>query len=200
MTSTKVTGIHVHSRGIGMDVTNGCICCNLPRKPDGKALLVHNISFFVESKQDGEEVVSFFGGQGARLDYRDFEPNWIQAKVGACDAHKPILEALERAIRENDNVINASIVKTILSLRKQLEIPAITTFDRQEVEFVMDFLQHYADEDKKKNDKREKTDPDFASYYKFFDDRYAAVQKFISSAKYAHTLTFDAADVGKKQS
>jgi hypothetical protein len=74
-------------RAIGLDWTPGCFCCG------GERGLHYNISFFVPSRETGEVVASLFAS-GAFLDYRDFEPNWIQVKVGACDDHLPNLEHL----------------------------------------------------------------------------------------------------------
>ncbi len=45
-----------------------------------------NIAAFVTSKEEGEEVVRWFG-DGAYLDFRPSEPNWIQVKIGACEKH-----------------------------------------------------------------------------------------------------------------
>ncbi len=54
----------------------------------------------------------------AKLDYRDFEPNWIQVKVGACDEHVHCLNDLaERCganhgrIRQHDIAESRKAVK-----------------------------------------------------------------------------------------
>ena len=49
---------------------------------------------FVDSKEAGERIVKMFK-TGAFLDYRDYEPNWIQVKVGACFSQAPNLQALQ---------------------------------------------------------------------------------------------------------
>src|SRR5271165_6475879 len=74
-------------RGIGFDsvpcfVTKQKECSGRP-----------NISGFVSSREDGQKVVDMFGGY-ARLDYRDFEPNWIQVKVGVEKEHEEVLDRL----------------------------------------------------------------------------------------------------------
>jgi hypothetical protein len=84
-------------RGIGRDHIDKCFCCH--KKPDHYA--PHNISGFVKSKEDGERIVEEVFDGYARLDYRDFEPNWIQVKVGTCDDCHPALEELERLTRGN---------------------------------------------------------------------------------------------------
>ncbi len=78
------------ARGIGIDECPGCFICG------GLSRLLNNISAFVDNKQDGEEIVSWFQ-QGARLDYRPNEPSWIQVKIGACDNHLNELGALAKA-------------------------------------------------------------------------------------------------------
>ena len=60
------------SRGLGLDTTPGCFVCG------GGSELRPNIAAFVKSRQSGEAIVRLFG-RGARLDYRDFEPNWLRS-------------------------------------------------------------------------------------------------------------------------
>jgi len=80
-------------RGIGTDICPGCFVCGDTPSTTG---YLSNIAAFVESKEEGEEIVSWFT-HGARLDYRDHEPAWIQVKIGACAAHLPNLEWLANA-------------------------------------------------------------------------------------------------------
>lgn len=75
-------------RGVGMDVTPGCFVCHAVSTG-----YMANVSGFVDTRENGQKIVEWFGGF-ARLDYRDYEPNWIQVKVGGCEKHIPILEAL----------------------------------------------------------------------------------------------------------
>ena len=85
------------SRGIGLDVTPGCFVCGTKIRSKAAAEIgndyLNNIAAFVENKSDGEKIVSWFE-QGAFLDFREHEPNWIQVKIGACDKHLPNLEKL----------------------------------------------------------------------------------------------------------
>ena len=101
-------------RGIGLDVTeSGCFICgagNL-QPHSNRYRYLPNISAFVDSKEDGETIVSWFK-RGAYLEFRSSEPDWLQVKIGACKQHKDNLEKLSEAceyygvIREVD-VINA---------------------------------------------------------------------------------------------
>lgn len=81
------------SRGIGLDVAPGCFICGAALRHEGSIDYLNNVAAFVGSKEDGEKAVRFIG-QGARLDWREHEPTWIQVKVGACDEHITQLEAL----------------------------------------------------------------------------------------------------------
>jgi hypothetical protein len=80
-------GDYFRPRGIGLDTTPGCFVCGGPKD------LYSNISAFVGCKAAGERVVAMFD-QGARLDYREYEPDRVQVKIGACDKHKTQLEQL----------------------------------------------------------------------------------------------------------
>ena len=82
-------------RGLGRGC-GGCIgvTCNTDRQS-----LVHNCAFFVPSRETGEVIVSFFAA-GAYLDYRYWEPKWIQVKLSACELHKPILQRLIELVWE----------------------------------------------------------------------------------------------------
>lgn len=91
------------SRGIGYDRTSGCFVCG------GADDLRHNIAAFVSCRAAGERVVAMFV-HGARLDYREFEPDYVQVKVGACDAHQPNLERLHTLTRDANGVITEATV------------------------------------------------------------------------------------------
>jgi len=77
------------SRGIGRDTTPGCFVCG------GENGLHNNISGFVPCKAAGERVVKMFP-HGARLDYREGEPDRVQVKIGACNTHLHKLKALHQ--------------------------------------------------------------------------------------------------------
>src|SRR3989338_9492502 len=91
------------SRGLGLENTPGCFVCG------GKSGLHNNIAAFVRTKAAGERVVTMFE-MGARLDYRDFEPDRIQVKVGACGAHFPNLAQLDRLVE--DGIVTKDKVKS----------------------------------------------------------------------------------------
>lgn len=74
-------------RGIGLDYVDSCAVCG------AVANVYPNISGFVQSAASGRYIVSLFK-QGAKLDYRDYEPDWLQVKIGVCDDHKGSLERL----------------------------------------------------------------------------------------------------------
>ena len=79
---------------IGLDMTPGCFVCG--EGVDSKNYH-KNISGFVTSKESGERVVGMFE-HGARLDYREREPNWIQVKIGSCDTHAENLSNMAQLI------------------------------------------------------------------------------------------------------
>ena len=79
--------ISFNPRGIGLDNCPWCFVCG------GEGGMMSNISAFVRSKEDGGKIVSWFN-DGAWLDYRVNEPEWIQVKIGACRKHLPNLEKL----------------------------------------------------------------------------------------------------------
>jgi len=81
-------GEFFHPRGIGLD-TCTCFVCDLT----DRNTMLNNIAAFVQCKDAGERVVEMFG-HGARMDYRDHEPDRVQVKVGACDKHLPNLKKL----------------------------------------------------------------------------------------------------------
>ena len=102
-TQPKDGGEFFASRGIGMDYTPGCFVCG------GEEGLYSNIAAFVRTKAAGERVVNIFT-YGARLDYREFEPDHVQVKIGACETHLRNLEKLHRLTEEKDGVITQGIV------------------------------------------------------------------------------------------
>ena len=106
-----------HPRGIGLDVCPGCFVCGKEKRTDDptKSSYLNNISAFVKSKEEGEEICSMFGTLGdinlrPRLDYRPSEPKWIQVKVGACDQHLPNLKHLY-SLTSVHGVIRQSMVE-----------------------------------------------------------------------------------------
>ena len=75
--------------GLGSDWINGCFVCGYLTKR-----LHTNISAYVKTKEDEEEIESWFTKGGVLLDYRESEPNWIQVKIGCCPDHQAELVEL----------------------------------------------------------------------------------------------------------
>lgn len=96
-------GEHFGPRGIGFDHTPGCFVCG------GVDGLHQNIAAFVQCKAAGERVVTMFQ-TGARLDYREYEPDYVQVKIGACDKHADNLELLYSATRGAGGVITSKFI------------------------------------------------------------------------------------------
>jgi hypothetical protein len=95
-------------RPIGMDRTPGCFVCG------GEDALHHNFSGFVRTKESGERVLELFES-GARLDYRELEPDYVQVKIGACESHKPNLTHLHKAVRA-DGIITKDRIDEALTI------------------------------------------------------------------------------------
>jgi hypothetical protein len=89
-------GEFFRSRGIGLESRLSCFACGR------EEYMLHNIAAFVQTKESGERIVALFTAVngGARLDYRDHEPDRVQAKVGACDDHQSNLIALDKLCRD----------------------------------------------------------------------------------------------------
>lgn len=81
-------GEYFAPRGIGVDRTPGCFVCG-----GADDDLRDNIAAFVQCRAAGERIVAMFK-RGARLDYRDYEPDRVQVKIGACAEHVPQLRRL----------------------------------------------------------------------------------------------------------
>lgn len=83
------------SRGIGLENCDCFVCGTRDRYGDGTGhFMLNNIAAFVQCKAAGERVVAMFS-QGAYVDYRDYEPDRVQVKIGACDQHLKNLQLLE---------------------------------------------------------------------------------------------------------
>jgi len=104
-------GEFFHSRGIGLDRCTCFVCGTHDRDGQGHYYL-NNIAAFVQCKEAGERVVSMFT-KGARLDYRDFEPDRVQVKIGACDKHKLNLQKLHELTQ--DGVITVSRINEAIA-------------------------------------------------------------------------------------
>ena len=91
--SNRGSSIYFAPRGIGLDECPGCFVCGTTKRNEEANMYLNNIAAFVKTKESGEQILSWFD-KGARLDYREYEPNWIQLKIGACDKHLPSLNYL----------------------------------------------------------------------------------------------------------
>ena len=119
-------------RGVGLDMCPRCYVCDSKVRGPGKNAYLNNISAFVKSKEEGEKVVEWFKGttenipahERARLDYRDFEPNWIQVKVGACDNHVHCLNDLARRCANNHGRIRIHDISESRKAEKPEEKPS----------------------------------------------------------------------------
>jgi len=100
-------GEFFHSRGIGLDSCN-CFVCGTDIRDKKANMYLNNIAAFVQCKEAGERVVAMFK-RGARLDYRDFEPDRVQVKIGACDKHLPNLQRLDELTK--DGILTQEMVE-----------------------------------------------------------------------------------------
>lgn len=78
-------GEFFYARGIGLDNCT-CFVCDLSTATAKDTYMMNNIAAFVETHEAGDRVAVLFG-HGARVDYRPWEPDRVQVKVGACDDH-----------------------------------------------------------------------------------------------------------------
>lgn len=95
-------------RPMGRDVSpGGCFVCG-----STNAHFFTNFASYVEDRDSGARVVAMFGdvtvdargrpvSRGAWLDWRPREPDYLQVKVGACEAHTHALEWLRVATSMN---------------------------------------------------------------------------------------------------
>ena len=105
--------IRFNSRGIGLESGLCCFVCETKHRSKGSNEYLNNISAFVQSKEEGEEIVSWFT-QGAKLDFRPSEPEWIQVKIGACDNHLPNLQSLHDVTSVHGVIRKAAISNAIM--------------------------------------------------------------------------------------
>lgn len=97
-------------RPIGLGYGPGCFVAEQCGEKSLDMHPAHDCAMFVGSQDEGDEIVSWFGGFGAWLDYRQSEPNRIQIKVTCCDKHLPNLEHL----------VNSVCVEKLITPRKIL--------------------------------------------------------------------------------
>jgi hypothetical protein len=93
------------SRGIGNDWRE-CFVCGKNKDRDK---LMNNIAAYVQSKNDGDTIVSWFGGIGAWNDFRVREPHYIQVKIYACNKHLHLLKDLDATTRDGGAISKADV-------------------------------------------------------------------------------------------
>lgn len=102
------------SRGVGYD---GGACCFVTGQelPHGGP----NIAGYVGYKSSGERVVAMFGETGgAWLDYREYEPTYIQVKILCHPDQKHCLEKLHELTQAAGRKITPAMIEEARSLRK----------------------------------------------------------------------------------
>lgn len=107
--------VKMQPRPIGTDTCPCCVFCGDGK--DSPSMYRRNISLFVHSKADGEKVVDWFKADdynGAWLDFREYEPNYLQVKMGACSDHYQKLVQLSQIIEENGDVLHIQDVRDLL--------------------------------------------------------------------------------------
>lgn len=102
-------GEFFRSRGIGLDSCTCFVCGNNeePRR------MMNNICAYVSCKDAGERAVALFE-KGARLDYREWEPDYVQVKIGACEDHLLNLKILDSLIDADDIITKDIISKSMI--------------------------------------------------------------------------------------
>lgn len=103
------------ARGLGMDNSPGCFVCGGEESDDPRfkyrMVMLSNVAGFVRCKAAGERLVEMFGGKGCWMDYRDFEPDRVQVKIGACEKHKANLEKFARMAEVGERVVTKEIIE-----------------------------------------------------------------------------------------
>lgn len=80
-----------------------------------------DMASFVKDLLEGLLVQALFVDMGLHcyLDYRPSEPNWVQLKLGACDAHAVLLTCLSGRVFDAGNRINREILASIVAEAKE---------------------------------------------------------------------------------
>lgn len=103
------------SRGPGLS-HDPCFICGRGGSEAGQSgTLQMDMAAFVKDKEAGERVVEMFWAMKghARLDYREYEPQWVQVKIGACLLHEPNLQLLVEETHRRDKTISLDILKRV---------------------------------------------------------------------------------------
>lgn len=102
-----------------------CFVCAKNRTAEaGRWDLVSDFASFVHGKEGGEQVVKMFSllGLHATLDYRDFEPQWVQVKIGACKDHHPTLESLREEVKKWGGFISVELIQRAITSSEQMKV------------------------------------------------------------------------------
>lgn len=102
-------------RGLGLNWLP-CFICGADGQPNEHGSTAQSdMAAFVRGKEGGEEVVALFESLGlnAKLDFRDYEPNRVQVKVGACATHLPNLMLLEHLTYPNKKLTRAKLLNVM---------------------------------------------------------------------------------------
>lgn len=113
-------GEFFYSRGIGMDSTS-CFMC-----PGSRTTMRENIAAFVQCKAAGERVAEMFKNIAhgdVRLDYREYEPDRVQVKLGACADHLACLKELDRLVQESGGIITTNILRQAMGKLEEILPP-----------------------------------------------------------------------------
>jgi hypothetical protein len=95
--------LYFSSRGIGGS-SGSCYCCGKMGSND--------LCGFVKSREEGRAIERSLKG-GHVLDWRPYEPNWIQVKIVACKVHLENLKKLEELIYDNKMISIKKISESI---------------------------------------------------------------------------------------
>lgn len=113
--SASIVGV----RGLGgnSDMERGYNCFVCGNKRAG-----HDLPVFVEPKSEGDNLVGLFNKaipNCAWVDYRNFEPTYIQVKIHACDAHEHNLESLREIILQSPATVTKCVFEDSRSHSKR---------------------------------------------------------------------------------
>lgn len=102
---------YYHPRGAGGgDGSGHCFIC-MDEHVSGK-----DMAGFVSSREGGLNVVEMFGGpKRARLDYRAFEPDWVQVKIATCRDHDWKIDYLY-LLTQQSGCLKLSTMNTVFEL------------------------------------------------------------------------------------
>lgn len=116
----------------------------------------------------------------SHLDYREFEPNWIQFKFQKEEFN---LELLDKLARENENIVNEAILRQCFKFRKE-------KFDLE----LLDNLTRENDGTVNENILRQYMIPKKRQIYNFFDDGKCSPSR-LYKAYVKKVIPFNRADI-----